>query len=371
MIAASGVQPRVGAASRASQPDQGYINHVVIVMDESSSMGFVAPKVIEAVDAEIRNMAEQSRKLDQETRVTIYAFSSHGQLRCIVYDRDVLRTPSMARHYRPSGMTALRDAVGLAIGELEQTATLYGDHAFLIYLFTDGQENNSRSFTVDALARRLRELPENWTVAGFVPDEDGRAALEACGFPPGNVAVWDATTEAGVEAGVSVMATATTSYMTSRAEGKRGSKTLFAGGAGQVNTAERRAHGLRELHKVKYDLHTVGAEHADKVDKDGTPCVEIRPFVEKVGVVYVQGLAFYELVKPEKIQPQKRLLVRNRRSGRVYAGDVRAMLGLPNHEVRVKPEHNAEYQIFVQSTSVNRNLYPGTKLVLLAEDLQP
>lgn len=371
VIAASGITPRTDAAGRATQPDQGYINHVVIVMDESSSMGTVARKVVEAVDAEVRNMAEQSKKLDQETRVTIYAFSSHGMLRCIVYDRDVLRTPSMAKHYRPSGMTALRDAVGRAVSELERTATLYGDHAFLMYVFTDGEENHSRDFTVDALSRRLRELPENWTAAGFVPNEAGRRALEACGFPAGNIAIWDATTAAGVEEGVSVMAAATQSYMTFRSTGVRGTKTLFAGGVGQVNAAERRAHNLRELHKVKYTLHTVEREHTDKVDKDGVACVEIRPFVEKVSSVYVQGLAFYELVKPEKIQPQKRLLVRNRKSGRVYAGDVRAMLGLPNHEVRVKPEHNDEYQIFVQSTSVNRNLFLGTRLVLLAEDLQP
>lgn len=358
---------------RALRPDQGYINHVAIVMDESASMSGVARRLVEVVDAEIKNMAAQSQKLGQETRVTLYAFSSYGQVRCIAYDRDVLRLPSLRAHYRPAGMTALRDATGKAIDDLEKTAQLYGDHAFLVYVFTDGAENHSRSFSVAALHRRLRELPENWTVAGFVPHESSRELLEQCGFTRGNIAVWDATTEAGVEAGVSVMSAATTSYMTSRSTGVRGTKTLFAGGAGQVNAAERRAHGLRELAKTRYDLLTIDAGDLDRngvLGLEGRVAVEIRPFVEDRAGQYVQGRAFYELVKTEKIQPQKALLLRNRKSGRVYAGDARAMLGLPNEEVRVKPEANPEYQIFVQSTSVNRKLYEGTKVVLLKEDLK-
>ncbi len=371
-VGASGSGSGSGDASgQVTGPDQGYINHVAIVMDESASMAGVRRAVVDAVDREVKNMAQQSQQLNQETRVTLYAFSSYGHMRCIAYDRDVLRLPSLRDHYQPSGMTALMDATGKAVADLEKTAQLYGDHAFLLYLFTDGMENHSRKFTEAALSQRLGALPENWTVAAFLPSEHYRNALERMGFPPGNITVWDATSRQGVDDGVAVMSAATFSYMTSRATGVRGTKTLFAGGAAQVNAAERKAHGLRELHKAKYDLVEVKSEHTNKVDKDGKSCVEIRPFVERISAVYVQGLAFYELVKPEKIQPQKRLLVRNRKSGRVYAGDVRTMLGLPNHEVRVKPERNPEYQIFVQSTSVNRNLFPGTRLVLLAEDLQP
>lgn len=372
-VTASGL--RVGAGydrlGRQVKPDQGYTNHVAIIMDESSSMMYVRHQVVEAVDREIAGMAAESQKMNQETRVTIYAFSSAGSIRCIVYDRDVLRLPSLKEHYLPDGMTALMDATGKAVEDLEKTPQIYGDHAFLLYVFTDGMENHSRAFSADSLRRRLEKLPENWTVAAFVPNSSGRRYVEQMGFPPGNVAVWDATSQQGVDDGVALMSASTSTYMQSRTTGVRGTKTLFAGGAGQVNAAERRAHGLRELAKTKYDLLTIDT---DDLNRNGVPglegrtAVEIRPFVEDRAGQYVQGRAFYELVKTEKIQPQKVLLVRNRKSGRVYAGDVRSMLGLPGHEVRVKPETNPEYQIFVQSTSVNRKLYEGTKVVLLKED---
>lgn len=371
MKTASGLQPTTDLAGRPLRPNQGYINHVAIVIDESSSMRGVRHGVIDAVDREIRNMAEQSKLLNQETRVTIYAFSSAGNVRCIVYDRDVLRLPSLRDHYVPDGMTALRDATGKAIEDLEKTAQLYGDHAFLEYVFTDGMENHSRVYSESGLKARLDGLPENWTVACFMPSEQYRAGMERMGFPPGNIAVWDATTTQGVDDGVAVMSAATSSYMQSRSTGVRGTKTLFAGGVAQVNAAERKAAGLRQLEKSRYHLFTLQRTDLDKVGgPDNLPCVEIRPFAERKLGAYVQGRGFYELLKAEKIQPQKRLLVRNRKSGRVYAGDVRGMLGLPNQEVRVKPEQNPEYQIFVQSTSTNRNLYEGSKLLVLTEDPQ-
>jgi hypothetical protein len=358
--AASGLTPRVhDAYGRRTQPDQGYINHVALVLDESASMRDRRERLVEVVDAEIKNLAQQSTKLGQETRITVYAFAD--DVRCLVFDRDVLRLPSIAEHYRPSGMTALLDATAQSVSDLEQTCALYGDHAFLVYVFTDGAENRSHRYTPATLQRRLCELPENWTVACFVPDEQGRQYVKSFGFPEGNVAVWDATTDDGVSAGVSVMSAATQSYMTSRATGVRGTKTLFAGGEAQVNAQARAAAGLKALPREKYTLLPV--------DNAADP-LEIRPFVEHSVGTYVTGRAFYELTKPEKIQPQKQLAVRDRKSGRVYTGrGARDLLNLPDHEVRVKPEANGKYQIFVQSTSVNRKLVPGTRLLLLLEDV--
>lgn len=376
MRAVSGVTfagTAVDGFRRPTAPDQGYINHVALLLDESSSMQQRRGKLVEVVDAEIRNLAEQSRRLNQETRVTVYAFAD--DVRCLVYDRDVLRLPSVAAHYRPSGMTALLDATGKAIEDLEKTAQLYGDHAFLLYLFTDGMENRSRRFGPEGLRRRLDGLAENWTAAGFVPDQAGERYLRSFGFPAGNVARWDATTDAGVADGVAVMSAATTSFMTARASGVRGSKTLLAGGADQVNAQARKAAGLRVVPKSDYSLINVTEYSTDA----GTPGVlEIRPFVEHyTRAPYRTGSAFYQLhtvlggtKTAEKIQPQKKIMVRDRKSGRVYAGAAaRQLLGLPdNVEVRVKPEDNPKYQIFVQSTSVNRKLVAGTKLLVTLGD---
>ena len=50
----------------------------------------------------------------------------------------------------------------------------------------------------------------------------------------------------------------------------------------------------------------------------------------------------------------------------MYTGpEARSLLGLPDVEVRVKPDHNDDFTIFVQSTSVNRKLVPNTRLLLM------
>jgi hypothetical protein len=360
-----------------------YINHVAFVIDASSSMHPHTQSVIKVVDAEIAHLARRSQELDQETRVTVYTFAD--EVECLIYDKDVLRLPSIKDMYRPGGNTALIAATWLSQEDLEKTAQLYGDHAFLTYVVTDGQENvseycpvfggspryrdgdwthtsrrgaQSTSGLVRSLAVKLSHQADNWTVACLVPNATARHEAKSFGFPAENVAVWDTQARDGVEVAMSVVRAATESFMTNRTMGVRGSKTLFAGGADVVNTRNINASlGFRPLDKATYDLLPV---------LDGED-VEIRPFVvHATGQPYVAGSAYYELTKPEKIQPQKKILLRNRRSGRVYSGaDARKLLNLPDHEVRVRPEDNAEFQIFVQSTSVNRKLVVGTKVLVL------
>lgn len=338
-----------------------YINHIALVLDASLSMTSVASQLVKVADAEIEHLARRSRELDQETRVTVYAFNDPDKIDCIFYDKDVLRLPSIAGHYRVGGRgTALMDATAKSQLDLEATAQLYGDHAFLTYVLTDGQENYSRRWTASALSLYLRKLPDNWTVACLVPDQRGVFEAKSHGFPADNVAVWDATTERGVtEAVGGTVRRATEAFMVNRSRGIRGSKTLFAGGADAVNrqtVAAARATGdLVPISRAAYTILNVAVDAA------------IRPFVEDVtGDAYVRGSAYYLLEKVEKVQAQKQVLVRDRKSGRVYGGaQARQLLGLPDREVRVRPDANPLYEIYVQSTSVNRKLLAGTKVLVL------
>jgi hypothetical protein len=98
----------------------------------------------------------------------------------------------------------------------------------------------------------------------------------------------------------------------------------------------------------------------------------IRDFVTRAGHQYRTGCAFYELSKREKIQANKQIAVAEkdpvtgRTTGKVFSGPAaRQLLGLPQTEVTVTPGSNAAYTVFVQSTSVNRKLVPGTKLLVL------
>lgn len=333
---------------------QNYINHIALVLDGSSSMTHKAHELIKVADAQIAYLAQRSRELDQETRISVYVFNS--EVKCVIYDKDVLRLPSIAEHYRPYGWTALIDATVKSQEDLAQTAQLYGDHAFLTYVLTDGAENKSKKWTGGALAQLLEKQPDNWTVAVLVPDVTGKFEAKKFGFPVDNIAIWDAHTVRGVVEVGETIRQATDNFMVNRAAGVRGTRSLFTtGGVETLNKDTVKQAKLKPLPKDSYDVLAVDKAYP------------IREWVEEQSIHYLVGKAFYQLTKAETVQPQKTIIIRNRKSGRFYSGpEARNLLGLSDKmNDRVRPDANPAFDVFVQSTSVNRKLVPGTKLLIL------
>ncbi|MEV6954621.1 vWA domain-containing protein [Streptomyces sp. NPDC051183] len=342
--------------------NQNYINHVALVLDASSSMSHLSGKVVEVADQQIAYLARRSQELDQETRVTVYVFAD--KVECVIYDKDVLRMPSLKQMYRAGGMTALLAATLKSQRELAQTAQLYGDHSFLTFVLTDGQENASHRCPdapardpralVQAVATMIETQEDNWTLAVLVPDQMGKREAMQCGFPKDNIAIWDATSTRGLEEAGQVILKATEDFMVGRSKGIRGSRAVFSTGGETVNKDAIEAAGLTPVSPSQYELIPVARETA------------IRDWVVESGHTYRTGCAFYQLSKTEKIQPQKQIAVLEMKTDQVYTGpQARALLGLPGTEVRVKPDHNDDFTIFVQSTSVNRKLVANTRLLLM------
>lgn len=330
---------------------QNNINHIAFVVDASSSMSHLSDAVVKAFDAQIAHLARRSKEVGQETRVSVYFFSYSHQITCVIFDKDVLRLPSLAGLYHAGGNTALRDATFKAIEDLETTSQIYGDHAFLLFGMTDGQENDSRK-TAAQLKSKLGSLPDNWTVAVLVPDASGVHEAKQAGFPADNIAVWN--TSKGMEEVSKQFTESTEVFFQNRAKGIRGTRSLF-----KLNVADLSSK------KVNDSLDSLKAHeyHLVSLKKDGT----IRDVCEKITKAdYVKGSAFYQLMKPETIQGYKKIIIRNKVSGFLYTGDkARKLLGLPDHELRLRPEDLGKFDIFVQSTSVNRRLIAGTDFIVL------
>ena len=346
----AGSIPAPGSKERGRAISQNYINHIALVLDRSVSMTRLRDTVVRVADNLIAHLAQRSRELDQETRITVYLFGS--TVECVIYDKDVLRLPSIGSFYRISGNTALIDATLKSQDDLAQTAQLYGDHAFLTYVLTDGEENVSQS-RPERLTMRLNELPDNWTVAAFVPNQTGVFEAKKFGFPPDNIAIWDTSVQ-GLERAGEVIRTTTDTYMQNRATGVRGSRNLFSTGVDALNTQTVKAAKLQELPAGSYHLYEVSRDRS------------IRDFVEDCGHTYHIGRAFYLLMKRELIQAGKQVAVMEKATGKIYTGiNARNLLGLRAADERVKPDQNPLYDVFVQSTSTNRKLISGTKLLLL------
>jgi hypothetical protein len=330
---------------------QNYINHIVFVVDRSSSIDYngLSDAIVKVFDTQIEYLAKRSKELDQETRVSVYLFGDDTE--CLIYDMDVMRLPSLKKHYRAYGNTALIDGTFKAIEDLEQTAQLYGDHAFLTYVLTDGEENKSRK-TGAALARKIDSLPENWTVAVLVPNQTGVYEAKKHGFPTNNIQVW-ATNRGGLQEAGKNIREATDRFMQGRAKGVRGTKNLFALDTDNL-TKKTVRQALDELSPREYVLLSV---------QRTSP---IREYVEDEVGQYVVGSVYYELMKAETVQAGKQIVVRDKDSGKVYSGrNARKILGLPDYSIRVAPTDHDGYDIFVQSTSVNRKLLKHQNIIVL------
>ena len=234
---------------------ENYINHVVLVLDASSSMASHTQSLIKVADAQIAHLAQRSKELDQETRVTVYSFADSAK--CLIWDMDVLRLPSIATLYKAHGNTALIDATLLAIQDLSMTPEKYGDHSFLVFVLTDGEENRSKSRPT-TLATSLTQLADHWTTAVLVPNATGVHEAKKFGFPADNIAVWDTTTKRGLEEAVERISVATDQYMFLRTQGVRGTRSLFSTGADAVNKA--RPSSAKGIYLKKISLSsTMGA----------------------------------------------------------------------------------------------------------------
>jgi hypothetical protein len=334
-----------------------YINHVGVVADESFSMLHLRDAVIKVSDTVTAHLAERSQHYDQETRITYYTFADAAK--CLFYDKDVLRMPSVAGLYKPAGNTALIDTVMLAISDLEKTAQLYGDHAFLLYFFSDGQDNRSRTRPTE-LAARIALLPSNWTIAGFAPHQQAIFDLKRCGFPAGNLAVWDALTTAGVEEMGAVIRDSSDAFMAGRAQGVRGYSGSTASGGlfrmGDVSLADVKSAAV-SLTAGSYEILEVMADE------------DIRDFVNRHSKRgYQVGKAYYELTarsKPVLVQEYKGIFVET--GGLVYGGAaIRSLLKLPAAgDIRLKGNEQPGCTVFIESRSYNRKLIAGTRLLLL------
>jgi hypothetical protein len=65
------------------------------------------------------------------------------------------------------------------------------------------------------------------------------------------------------------------------------------------------------------------------------------------------------------VHDYKQIIIRDKKTGAVYSGaEARNLLGLPhNGNVKIIPGNHGAYDVFVQSTSVNRKLPVGTQVI--------
>lgn len=133
-------------------------------------------------------------------------------------------------------------------------------------------------------------------------------------------------------------------------------------GVGRIfDTLFEREHSALRAAPAKAEVE--GRFQVLDVDRD----VAIRDFVQAMGLVFQKGRGFYQWTKASTIQHYKEIVVFDRVTGDIFTnGAARELLGLPEGggNIRVSPRYDRDrYEVFVQSTSVNRKLEAGTRFM--------
>ncbi len=329
------------------------VNRFVICLDSSGSMIGLKRAAIEAFNKNVASILDGANSSGQTSTVSLWTFGEgNSEVRRKFFNEDVsLLKPLNENTYQPSNSTPLYDCVGEAIENMRLLADSQ-DTSYVFIVVTDGEENYSRRFNSDSLMNLINSVvaTDRWTFAFLVPPGKKNALVNKLRIPDGNVQEW-ATTTAGMQAAADNVSAGISNYYMTRSVGASSTKSFFTTDLSAVSQKEVK----RQLTDIRDRVHIWNVDKGE---------VLIRDFVESRGVSYFKGLAYYQLTKDETIQASKQILLIEKGKGSVYAGvDARYLLNLPGYDVKVRPGNHANWDVFVQSSSVNRKLVRGTKLV--------
>lgn len=327
--------------------------YIVFINDHSGSMDNLTSAAIKDYNRNIQAVvnAANQEKLDTIVSVIDFGFNRDPVRRTIVNSNPHVLLP--INKWEVDFKTPLYDAIVNAIELCKSLPDAKGDHvSFLIMITTDGGENSSR-ITQKDITNYINYLDDKWTIVCRVPKN--ASDLSKIGIPKGNIQVWDTTSE-GMEKATQANEQALNTYFRARSTGKTNSSSFYSS-VENVNTSQ-----LEDI-TSKVSLYVVP-------DKDQYTRTEIMPFILEHRMKFLKGSAFYQLIKTEaRVQPKKLILIRDRTTGKVFAGDnVRTMLGLSKiQNVRLHPGDHGNYDIFIQSTSHNRLLPRGSGVLYWEE----
>ena len=117
------------------------------ILDQSGSMSDCIDATLSGLQDQRDNIIRIAKEYpEQEIRVGLTVFNQDVQI--IYQNMSTENFPSIQQiEYRPSGSTALLDAIGLSITQVENQISRDGDTAIIVIL-TDGYENASRFYSL-------------------------------------------------------------------------------------------------------------------------------------------------------------------------------------------------------------------------------
>ena len=339
-------------------------NHFVICVDSSQSMQSIkSSSVVSAVNNILDQIKIEATKHKQESFITMFEFG--GGVRKWIYDNQpAFNVPHINQYqYSPTGRdTPLFSCLGTAIETLEkQPVDSSKDVSYLVYLVSDGQDNSVIGKLNPTIVNQMikdRQAKDNWTFALQIPTNYVKEFVRNFAVAEGNVQGWN-TTSHGLEQAAQATKTGLGSYFTARSMGTRSVSNIYAVDMSNVSVEDLKKNLVDCSHEVIV---------APVVLKFNETKLNIKQFAERAtGKTYRQGSVLYQLTKTEEVQSYKKIMIRAKDNGRIFGGQsARNMIGLnTGGNAKIKPGNCGGFDIFVESTSMNRIMTPGTTALIL------
>lgn len=172
--------------TKAHKPDQPKSNdnlikdgktHIfnLIILDESGSMSIIENAARTGCNEVLSGIRKAQREHGDKMQqfVSILPFST-GAPHYIHKNVSAENVKDLEQaDYQPSGCTALYDAMGFSLLELEKEADKYDDATGLVTVITDGEENSSVEFSGRAVYELVEKLKnKGWNFAFMGANQD-------------------------------------------------------------------------------------------------------------------------------------------------------------------------------------------------------
>jgi hypothetical protein len=168
--------------------------HVALVLDRSGSMESCRDATIQGFNQyaeQIRRTADEERL---DVRLTLTVFNHEIHLPLFGAPLRDLR-PLDRQSYVPNGSTAMLDAVGRTIDDLERRGQGIDEASVLVCIISDGYENASREYSYADIAERIQRLTatDRWTFTYLGANQDLSRVSAQLNIPTGNTAPYAAS----------------------------------------------------------------------------------------------------------------------------------------------------------------------------------
>jgi len=331
-------------------------NYIGISRDHSVSMSHLASTAMKDYNDLLQSISDSARKEAIETKVSVVTCGDHSSVSVGVREVnvDINNVRPIYSYETSAGGTPLLDSVGKLIEMLENVPDAHDPNvSFLVMVVTDGEENASVKWR-SRLLPKIRELQNTnrWTFVFRVPKGFKSKLNQQFEIPLGNIIEWEQTVK-GMQESYQYTNKGMTSFYEGRSRGLTASASFYAD-VTDLNSGVLK----RNLDDISSEVKIVNAKVTDEISH----IVESQTYRP-----YVKGTAFYQLLKPEKsVQGYKKILIADRNTNKVYAGeDAKSLLGLPDTvgTIKVNPTYG-DYDVFIQSTSTNRKIPAGSKVAV-------